>query len=203
MPLDTEHLSLIAEHANHIQETAVRDSFCLLVGLAAADPRFTCHARLQGAIRDFRWHSPNGDQPYALIVNRRSLLFYFRLPAVQSGRHDFADIKRRFKEAGINPSGEWTIPLETMADAKSLWALIEQGDAFESGEGESTRIGYVNRHAQRCEGHRGRSGNDHLQRAYRMRCLAPGCGHVYGANGSDIFQRKCPRCQGGASGIPF
>ena len=203
MPLDSEHLSLIVEHANHIQEPEVRDSFCLLVGLAAADHRFNCHARLKGDVRDFRWHSPSGDQPYALIVNRRSLLFYFRLPAVRSGHHDFGELQQRFKHVNLNPSGEWTVSLETLADARSLWALLEQAEAFESGAGESTRIGYVNRHRQRCEGHRGRSGNDHLQRAYRMRCLQSGCGHVYGANGSDIFQRKCPRCQGGATGIPY
>jgi hypothetical protein len=28
------------------------------------------------------------------------------------------------------------------------------------------------------------------------------CGYEYGANGSDIFERLCPRCQGGAPGIP-
>lgn len=26
------------------------------------------------------------------------------------------------------------------------------------------------------------------------------CGHFYGSNGSDFFQRKCPRCQGGKPG---
>jgi hypothetical protein len=29
------------------------------------------------------------------------------------------------------------------------------------------------------------------------------CGHVYGANGSDIWLRKCPYCQGGAEGLPL
>jgi hypothetical protein len=27
------------------------------------------------------------------------------------------------------------------------------------------------------------------------------CGHKYGSNGSDNFQRKCPSCQGGAPGL--
>lgn len=44
-------------------------------------------------------------------------------------------------------------------------------------------------------------GNDHLQRVYELRCNH--CGHRYGANGSDIFQRLCPRCQDGATGLPF
>ena len=38
-------------------------------------------------------------------------------------------------------------------------------------------------------------GNDHLQVLYRLKSLK--CGHIYRANGSDIWQRKCPICQGG------
>ena len=74
---------------------------------------------------------------------------------------------------------------------------------FIDGGTESTRIGHVNRNQQQCLGHRGSSGNDHGQRAYRLRCLMPGCGQEYGANGTDVFQRRCPRCQGGRPGIAF
>ncbi|MEL6267529.1 MAG: hypothetical protein AAFR52_18105 [Pseudomonadota bacterium] len=28
------------------------------------------------------------------------------------------------------------------------------------------------------------------------------CGARYGANGSDIFQRRCPACGGGRPGLP-
>ncbi len=65
----------------------------------------------------------------------------------------------------------------------------------------TTAPSYVNRNRQKNLGTRGVSGNDHLQKAYELECLK--CGHHYGANGSDIFQRKCPRCQGGAPGIPY
>ena len=74
---------------------------------------------------------------------------------------------------------------------------------FVSGEGKTTTIGYVNRNNQKCAGHRGVDGNDHCQRSYKMECQEPGCGHVYGANGTDIFQRRCPNCQGGMPGIVF
>lgn len=65
----------------------------------------------------------------------------------------------------------------------------------------TTATGYVNRNRQKVHGTRGVSGTDHLQKAYKLECLA--CGHYYGANGLDIFQRKCPCCQGGALGIPY
>jgi hypothetical protein len=42
-------------------------------------------------------------------------------------------------------------------------------------------------------------GSDHNQIIYKMECLV--CGHRYGANGSDIWQRKCPRCQRGREGL--
>lgn len=74
-------------------------------------------------------------------------------------------------------------------------------DGFRDGTGRTTKVGYVNRNNQECRGHRGQPGTDHNQVAYRMKCLR--CGHVYGANGSDVFQRKCPKCQDGMAGIDF
>ena len=68
-------------------------------------------------------------------------------------------------------------------------------DIYRSGKkGETTEIGYVNKNKQKCYGQRGVAGTDYGQLAYRMECLK--CGYVYGANGSDIFERKCPKCQG-------
>jgi len=74
---------------------------------------------------------------------------------------------------------------------------------FISGDTESTQIGYINRNNQKVLGTRGVPGNDHLQKAYKVVCQQLECGHVYGANGSDLFQRKCPKCQDGKAGIEF
>lgn len=72
---------------------------------------------------------------------------------------------------------------------------------WRSGEGASVQIGLVNRNGQRCCGHRGVAGTDHGQVAYKVECTR--CGHVYGANGSDMHERLCPSCQGGQAGIRF
>jgi hypothetical protein len=74
---------------------------------------------------------------------------------------------------------------------------------FVDGGTETTAIGYLNRNKQKCCGHRYIAGTDHGQVAYRMECMQPGCGHIYGANGTDVFQRKCPNCQNGAPGITY
>lgn len=66
---------------------------------------------------------------------------------------------------------------------------------------KSTEPGYVNRNGQTVVKATGLAGNDHLQYVYVLKCGR--CSHQYGAKGSDIFQRKCPRCQGGAPGLPY
>jgi predicted nuclease with RNAse H fold len=71
----------------------------------------------------------------------------------------------------------------------------------ESAAGRTTVIGYTNRNGQIVEQRTELPGNDHLQRIYVLRCAA--CEHRYGGNGSDIFQRKCPKCQRGRPGLRF
>ena len=60
---------------------------------------------------------------------------------------------------------------------------------------KTTEPGYVNRNGQENMGKTMEMGTDHGQWFYKMKCQK--CCHIYKANGSDIFQRKCPRCQGG------
>lgn len=72
---------------------------------------------------------------------------------------------------------------------------------WKSGSTETTTIGYVNRNNQVVLGTRGIKGTDHGQLSYKLRCQNSGCGYEYGANGTDIFQRKCPKCQNGNPGI--
>lgn len=60
---------------------------------------------------------------------------------------------------------------------------------------KSTEAGYVNKKNQKNLGKTSKPGTDNNQWFYQMECLD--CGHQYFANGSDIWQRKCPNCQGG------
>lgn len=58
-----------------------------------------------------------------------------------------------------------------------------------------TRTGSINRNKQRNNGKTGEVGTDYGQWFYEMECL--NCFYKYKSNGTDIFQRKCPNCQGG------
>ncbi len=74
---------------------------------------------------------------------------------------------------------------------------------YKSGTTDTTRMGFINRNNQKVHGTRGVKGTDHGQYSYKMECMIDGCGHVYGANGTDIFERKCPHCQNGNEGIEY
>lgn len=63
----------------------------------------------------------------------------------------------------------------------------------------TTETGYRNRNGQVVLRKTNLPGNDHNQFIYVLQCET--CGHEYGANGSDIFQRRCPHHDKGAKGL--
>lgn len=68
------------------------------------------------------------------------------------------------------------------------------------------QLGDINIHDQVLIARTDHPGTDHLQYVWVLACarrLDDGtiCGHRYGANGSDFHHRKCPKCQGGATGL--
>ncbi len=60
---------------------------------------------------------------------------------------------------------------------------------------ETTKRGYVNKNKQMNIGRTEERGTDHGQWFFSIECK--NCNLKYKANGSDIWQRKCPNCQGG------
>jgi hypothetical protein len=63
----------------------------------------------------------------------------------------------------------------------------------------TTDAGYRNRHGQTVLCDTGVPGTDYGQRVYLLQCNV--CGSIYGSNGSDVFERKCPDHQEGAPGV--
>jgi hypothetical protein len=64
---------------------------------------------------------------------------------------------------------------------------------------KSTQPGYTNSNGQTVLRATGRPGTDHGQFVHELQCGE--CDETYGANGSDIWLRKCPKCQGGRPGL--
>ena len=65
----------------------------------------------------------------------------------------------------------------------------------------TTQVGYENRNGQVVIRATGLPGTDHGQSIYVLRCS--NCRNEYGANGSEIYQRRCPSCQRGRPGLEF
>ena len=65
----------------------------------------------------------------------------------------------------------------------------------------TTKPGNVNRNGQITIRDTGAPGTDFGARNFQLACSH--CGHNYGANSGDIWERKCPVCQGGAAGLPL
>ncbi|WP_210256051.1 hypothetical protein [Chelativorans sp. Marseille-P2723] len=64
---------------------------------------------------------------------------------------------------------------------------------------KTTEPGHVNRNKQEVIARTDLPGSDHNQVVYLLRCQ--NCDTRHGANGSDIFQRRCPNCGGGRPGL--
>jgi hypothetical protein len=87
----------------------------------------------------------------------------------------------------------------------SAWPPIEKPKPVSRKAGpkkaKTTQPGFINRNNQEVLQKTDLPGNDHNQVVYILRCHE--CGERYGANGSDIFQRRCPDCAGGRPGLPI
>jgi predicted RNase H-like nuclease len=92
-------------------------------------------------------------------------------------------------------------PLRTEANETEAIVKLAPRRTRSIQSGKTTNPGYVNRNDQRVERRTELPGNDHNQVIYVLACLT--CAHQYGANGSGIFQCKCPRCQNGAPGLAY
>ena len=124
MLADNISASLYPEWLAHVQTPEARDAFVFLVGYAAMLRRYTCHVQRKGVVRDFRFKSADGTLPFAFVVNRRWLLFYFRLPSLGPVGFSPKRILSSFPEAKMNRRGEWTIRLHDVEDVRVLLKLL-------------------------------------------------------------------------------
>lgn len=118
-------------------------------------------------------------------------------PHTESGRRGWwqvdlsDDLRAILQEFGNTAEADLrAIVLETLGLAQS-----------DTGRPYSTSPGFTNANGQTVVRATGMAGTDHGQSVYELRCDR--CGQTYGANGSDIWLRKCPACQGGQAGPAY
>ena len=129
----------------------------------------------------------------------RSDIMHNRTDRVSPQRHrdsfvEGFDIARRslFKLLRVGPPPDWI--------EGAIAGTTPEGGARRPGAGTTTP-GYRNRNGQVVIRKTDVPGNDHNQVVYVLQC--GDCDLQYGANGSDIWQRKCPGCGGGRPGLEY
>lgn len=115
---------LYCEWLEHVRDPEARNAFLYLVGLAACSPAYVCSPKQKGGVKDFRYVDGEKRQHFAFIPNTRWLLFYFRLPAIRTGRYSMTELQTAFGSVGTNKAGEWTVRIANVADANRLWNII-------------------------------------------------------------------------------
>jgi hypothetical protein len=89
---------------------------------------------------------------------------------------------------------------EGLEDVIPPWVTPPPGHSFLMPQTRpSTLVGIVNSNNQRVLARTELEGTIRNQRVYVLGCGQ--CGEEYGANETDIFQRRCPSCQNGPAGL--
>lgn len=125
MFVDLKKLLLIPSWFEYIKVHSVGQAYCQIVGRAASSLAFQCYAQKKGKVRDLRFFDAYGNQYFAIIINKQSLLFYFRKPAIKIGDYNFEALQRAFPLAQLNAAKEWTVRLLNIEDVERLWLFIE------------------------------------------------------------------------------
>jgi Protein of unknown function (DUF429) len=134
--------------------------------------------------------------PTDLVQARKEGWIWAPMPAETQSGHAVDDSERR--DPGVRTRTPAVDPL-IARPRRGERGTPRSGSR--SGGRPTTKTGFENRNRQTVVRSTGLPGSDHAQSIYVLRCGH--CELTYGANGSDIFQRRCPNCQGGAAGLAY
>ena len=118
--------TLYRDFAGYIRAAPARRAFEILVGVAATSTKYDGLVRCKGTLRDFRFRQGK-DVHYAFSVDREWLTFWFRAPALKTGKHSSAQLARDFPSFNGNPNvgNEWTVKLYSVADVERLLKHVD------------------------------------------------------------------------------
>lgn len=115
-----QNYHLHKEFVEYIDDVEVRDAYHVLVGAAVSLEKFNSYPEQKGVINDFRYYIEDNIQPFAFIINKNSLLFYLRQPAIASGKYTLESLLDSLGEVNENNAGEWTISIHNRDEAISI-----------------------------------------------------------------------------------
>jgi hypothetical protein len=125
--------ALHEDNLQYIEEREVRMAYLYLVRFAERLEGFRCRPHQEGLVRTFRY-CQGTRQPFAFIVNRHSLTFQFRKPALEGPGFDGERRLSRFAGSARNHRGEVTVRIEDLLDAKLVMAEAFGSESFSANE---------------------------------------------------------------------
>lgn len=121
MTIEAIHEPLLSQFRGYIYSSGAREALDHVTKRARTLQEFRCEPRRKGVIHDFRFYDAVSDeQPFALIVNRNSLLFYVRRPGLARLPGDRSALAALGLETSENKRGEITIRVASGEEATRL-----------------------------------------------------------------------------------
>ena len=111
------------ECATWLTSADARYAFRYLLEFGAKLRGYKCYLHRHGYLRTYRYET-GGDRPYAFIVNRTSLLFYFRRAGMQNPAANLPKLARHFDDVLANNRGEIQLRIVNEEQARQLMGLI-------------------------------------------------------------------------------
>lgn len=118
-----DHTLLLLQHLDTIAVREVREAYLYLTHHAVTLRDYECRPQDKGEVHDFRYYTA-GEQPFAFIVNQKSLLWYFRQPGLRHPAASVVRLREQFSHVHENARCEITVRIESLEDAKRMAGLV-------------------------------------------------------------------------------
>lgn len=121
-----EHAALILKHLDSIAVQEVREAYLFLTHHAASLVQYECRPQDKGVVQDFRYYQGE-EQPFAFIVNQKSLLWFFRAPGLRHPAANVAKLREQFAEVKDLARGEITVRISNVDEARRMVGMVFGG----------------------------------------------------------------------------
>lgn len=126
---------LYSDWLAYVSAIPTKEALCYLIGVAACRTDLICHPQFKGVngpVREFQFLDQAKALRFAFIINRASLLFYFRRPAVSSGMYELRKLQAVFPTTSPDNYGQWRVRIVSLEDARKLAQFIAPARAHET-----------------------------------------------------------------------
>ena len=129
MLVGVKNEDLYQEFYEYISDPQTRDAFQFFVKVAATSSKYDCEMGYKGVVKQLTFKNGRGEIPYAFIIAKKWLNFYFRNHAVRSGGSQLKQwLQSNFPtdfDGNPNSGNEWTLKIKSIQDIQLLQSRID------------------------------------------------------------------------------